>query len=99
MAVCKCQASSAVMVTGGKIHNKPLLGLIRVAEHSHDEFSVVDAVLPFVQEHPRKTRSRVKNIRHLLVDTEAGRTEVGYVGPGEPGVHRNAADTRDQLTR
>src|SRR5438552_6690200 len=85
------------MITGRKVDDFPLLGLIRIAEHTHNELTIVNAVFPFIYEKPGQGRSGIRKIAHFLVNSKTGGTESRRVGAVKPGVHGNTAYARRPL--
>src|SRR5439155_19168117 len=87
----------SVVITGRKIVDHPLVRSVRIAEHSNNELTIVNAVFPFIYEKPGQARSRIRNIAHFLVNSKAGGTESRRVGAVKPGVHGNTAYARRPL--
>src|SRR5579862_6917484 len=102
MAVDKREAAGAIVITGRTIHDFPYGGLARiVAQHAHDEFTVVDAVFAFVKEQPGLRRARRPHIARFPIDESPGWSpgRVFHIGTVKPGIHGNAADARHGSSR
>src|SRR5439155_13807479 len=97
VAIDKGEAARSVVITGRKIDYHPLVGFVRVAEHSDNKLPIVNAVFPFIQKDPGQGGPRVRNIAHLLVNPKTGRTETRRVSPVKPCVHGDTAHPGHRL--
>src|SRR5260221_13514301 len=92
MAVHERNPTRAVMV-GARLIPDSDGSTIRITRHVNDANALVDAVLPFVEEHPCFGWPWINEIGHFMINAKRGVENVGAaILTANPHIHRHTAN-------
>lgn len=80
VSIGEVQGAGAAVVTGGDIVEHLAGGVVAVTDHIDDEEAVIDAILPFVDQHPELRGPRVEQFEAFRV-TNGQRKAAGRMRP------------------